>query len=183
MSTTTTVTQSSVPAEKQLQYGDSAVRFLLESLEHAVESVHGPVSAEWRSVAQWLADHNLELNDLAARFEAKRLPAKIQQTVARLGGPAAFNRHVSGRQLCEGFRDHAKAKYGLLAGVVLRSWGIRKTRDIGTMVYELIEQGRLQRQPDDSIDDFNDVYDFRATFERDYHIDTQQAPTAGSAKE
>jgi uncharacterized repeat protein (TIGR04138 family) len=71
-------------------------------------------------------------------------------------------RHVSGQTLCEGLRRMAVERYGRLAMLVLRSWGIRSTRDFGEIVYTLIDYEWMSAQPTDSIDDFNEVYDFQA---------------------
>lgn len=73
-------------------------------------------------------------------------------------------RHVSGQTLCEGLRRMALDKYGRLAPLVLKSWGIRTTRDFGEIVYTLIDYEWMSAQPSDSIDDFNDVYDFQTAF-------------------
>ena len=73
--------------------------------------------------------------------------------------------HVSGQTLCEGLRRMAIEKYGRLAKLVLQSWGLRTTRDFGEIVYILIANEWMTAQPVDSIDDFNDVYDFRTAFQ------------------
>jgi len=73
-------------------------------------------------------------------------------------------RHVSGQTLCEGLRRMAAERYGRLALLVLRSWGIQTTRDFGEIVYTLIDYEWMNAQPADSIDDFNEVYDFQAAF-------------------
>ena len=46
-----------------------------------------------------------------------------------------FDRHVTGQQLCMGLRDYAIEKYGYLAHLVLKHWGIHKTDDFGTIVF------------------------------------------------
>jgi len=73
-------------------------------------------------------------------------------------------RHVSGQTLCEGLRKMALEKYGQLALLVLRSWGVKTTRDFGAIVYTLIDYEWMSAQPSDSIDDFNAVYDFQTAF-------------------
>jgi uncharacterized repeat protein (TIGR04138 family) len=72
--------------------------------------------------------------------------------------------HVSGQTLCDGLRRMALEKYGRLAWLVLHSWNLHSTRDFGEIVYTLIENEWMSAQPTDSIDDFNAVYDFQATF-------------------
>ena len=77
-------------------------------------------------------------------------------------------RHISGRELAEGCRDLAIERWGLMARSVLEYWGIRSTRDLGAIVFALVECGVLVKQENDSLDDFDRVFDFTATFEQDY---------------
>ncbi|MCS7033149.1 MAG: hypothetical protein NZ561_04035 [Phycisphaerae bacterium] len=94
-------------------------------------------------------------------------------TAERHHGPRSSpdqNRHVTGQQLCEGLRDYALQKYGMLAGTVLRRWGLRSTLDFGRIVYALIDAGFFGKTDTDSIEDFRDVYDFRAAFDGAYKI-------------
>jgi uncharacterized repeat protein (TIGR04138 family) len=77
-------------------------------------------------------------------------------------------KHVSGQTLCEGLRQMAVEKYGHMALLVLSSWGLETTRDFGEIVYTLIDNEWMSAQPTDSIDDFNDVYDFQATFREQF---------------
>ena len=76
-------------------------------------------------------------------------------------------RHVTGRELCEGVRLLALANYGLLAMAVLNQWGVRTTSDLGEIVYNLIGSGDLEQSPSDSRADFDNVYDFEAALRRD----------------
>ncbi|GAI43197.1 unnamed protein product, partial [marine sediment metagenome] len=55
-------------------------------------------------------------------------------------------------------------KWGRLAMLVLNTWGIKTTRDFGEIVYLMIKHKWMNAQPTDSIDDFNDVYDFKTAF-------------------
>ncbi len=77
-------------------------------------------------------------------------------------------RHVTGAELAEACRTLALEQYGLLARTVLEHWGIATTADIGAVVYALIDAGLLVRQPDDRLEDFEDVYAFEEAFERGY---------------
>jgi uncharacterized repeat protein (TIGR04138 family) len=77
-------------------------------------------------------------------------------------------RHISGRELAEGCRDLALERWGLMARTVLEYWGIHSTRDLGALVFALVECGVLVRQEHDSLDDFDDVFDFHSAFDRDY---------------
>jgi uncharacterized repeat protein (TIGR04138 family) len=77
-------------------------------------------------------------------------------------------RHVSGQTLCEGMKELAIEKWGRLAMLVLHTWGVKTTRDFGEIVFTLIEYKWMSAQPTDSIDDFNDVYDFKTVFKDEF---------------
>ena len=72
--------------------------------------------------------------------------------------------HVNGTALCEGLRKLAVEKWGRLAMLVLNTWGVKTTRDFGEIVYLMIKHKWMSAQPTDSINDFNDVYDFKTIF-------------------
>jgi len=77
-------------------------------------------------------------------------------------------RHVSGAQLCEGLRQLALEHWGLLATSVLARWHVHSTRDFGEIVFLLIEHDYLQKQPEDCIEDFDNIYDFGQAFSHDF---------------
>jgi uncharacterized repeat protein (TIGR04138 family) len=77
---------------------------------------------------------------------------------------AAVPDHITGQILCEGLRKLAIQKWGRLAMLVLSSWNLKTTRDFGEIVYLMIKHRWMSDQPTDSINDFNDVYDFKTAF-------------------
>ncbi|MBN1846174.1 MAG: hypothetical protein JW810_10860 [Sedimentisphaerales bacterium] len=79
-------------------------------------------------------------------------------------------RHVSGRQLCEALLELARNRWGLMAFSVLHNWNIRGTRDFGEIVFLLVDHGWMQKQPTDSIDDFDKVFDFAQLLQGDFSI-------------
>jgi len=79
-------------------------------------------------------------------------------------------RHVSGQELCWALRQLAHQQYGLMAKLVLESWGICSTSDFGAIVYNLIEIGKLTKSEHDRREDFDNVYDFYQALVRDYAI-------------
>ena len=95
-------------------------------------------------------------------------PAAVRFVYEGLGYTAkkitAEPSHVSGRVLCEGLKALAAEKWGRLAMLVLNTGGIKTTRDFGEIVYLMIKYKWMSAQPTDSIDDFNDVYDFQTVF-------------------
>lgn len=76
-------------------------------------------------------------------------------------------RHVSGQQLCEAARLYGLQQYGYLAPTVLATWGIRRTADIGEIVFNMIEIGQMRKTRSDRREDFHDVYAFGEAFARD----------------
>jgi uncharacterized repeat protein (TIGR04138 family) len=98
---------------------------------------------------------------------------RCRESNSKMQMEAPPNRHVSGQQLCEGLRELALAKWGRMARTVLRRWNITSTLDFGRIVYSLIEAGQMQKVEDDSLDDFKNVYDFKAAFETEYRIPGQ----------
>ena len=72
--------------------------------------------------------------------------------------------HVTGVQLALGLRDYAINQYGALAGRVLSHWGINQTQDFGNIVFSMIEKKLLSKTEEDSLLDFDAVYDFKAAF-------------------
>ncbi len=72
--------------------------------------------------------------------------------------------HITGQDLCYGLKRLAMKKWGRLAMLVLNSWNVKTTRDFGEIVYLMIKHRWMSAKPTDSIDDFNDVFDFKTTF-------------------
>jgi uncharacterized repeat protein (TIGR04138 family) len=166
------------------RYPLEAFDFLREGLAHAVQKVHGQPSRIEQVVQQWMARNDVDLEQLDRMYESGELPSHIQNLVDKLGGPAALNRHVSGQQLCTGIRDMALERWGLMASIVLRHWHINVTEDFGRMVFALVDSGHLQKRPEDNLDDFKKVYDFRGAFELGYEIRLRKdLDQKGAAKE
>lgn len=98
-------------------------------------------------------------------------------TAERVFGPledSNANRHVNGRQLCQGLRDFALKQWGPMAPLVLERWGIVSTLDFGFIVFQLIEAGVFHRQKSDTLTDFRDVYDFETAFDCALQMDSSR---------
>ena len=74
-------------------------------------------------------------------------------------------RHITGQQLSCGLRDFAVRRYGVMARAVLRHWNINRTEDFGRIVFAMVEDGIMRKTPQDSIHDFDHVYDMNDVFE------------------
>jgi uncharacterized repeat protein (TIGR04138 family) len=74
----------------------------------------------------------------------------LDRVVSRLPKP----RHVSGQELLAGAVELARDQYGPLAHTVLREWGLATSRDVGRVVFHLVEASLLGREPTDRLEDF-----------------------------
>ncbi len=70
------------------------------------------------------------------------------------------HRHLTARELVDGMLDLATQRYGLLAELVLREWGLKRAEDVGRITFALIEVGVFSKQPSDRLEDFSSGPDF-----------------------
>jgi len=166
-------------------YSLDAFQFLHQGLEYTVRKTHGPLAPGLSELVEWLHAQGHEPVDLEGLAATGSVPKQTEALIEELGGAAEvarrLNRHVGGKQLCWGLRDLALKQWGLMATSVLHHWGIRSTKDFGRMVFALVNSGMLQKQPHDSIADFDDVYDFEEAFDRSYR--PKPKPRSGQTKE
>jgi uncharacterized repeat protein (TIGR04138 family) len=90
--------------------------------------------------------------------------AALNHVLERLPEP----RHISGAELAGGVRDLALDRFGPMARSVLEHWGVQETRDVGRIVFALVEFNVLIKQDEDSLADFADVFDFDEAFQTQY---------------
>lgn len=83
---------------------------------------------------------------------------------------SAEPQHISGQILCEGLKGLAMSKWGRLSKLVLNNWNIKNTRDFGEIVYLLIEHEWMSAQPTDTIEDFDDVFNFQTAFKNSFNF-------------
>lgn len=108
-------------------------------------------------------------------YEFIREALAYAQDVLEMGGKidsgsGEAEQHLTGQELCEAVRRLALDQFGLMARTVLNNWGIHSTRDIGDIVYNLIELGVMRKSRHDRREDFYDVYDFEEAFDRSFEI-------------
>jgi uncharacterized repeat protein (TIGR04138 family) len=151
-------------------YPLDAYLFVQDCVGGAAEKVHGRLSEEQIVVARWMSEHEIAPDQLLEMARLGQLPAEVAAALEQGGGPERMNRHVTGQQLCWAIRDIALERWGLMARGVLARWSIRRTEDIGAIIFALVENDWLQKQPTDSIDDFNSVFDFDEAFDHSYQI-------------
>ncbi|MDR0704815.1 MAG: hypothetical protein LBF88_07485 [Planctomycetaceae bacterium] len=117
---------------------------------------------------------HVEKNESVLESSEKR-SGKTENTEPDQTIDADQSNHITGQELCQAARDYAIIQYGFLAKTVLDSIGIRKTDDIGEIVYNLISIGQMRKTPQDSRDDFHNVFDFETAFGKTYQIYSDNA--------
>ncbi|RME36334.1 MAG: hypothetical protein D6788_11810 [Planctomycetota bacterium] len=167
---------------KLRHYPEEAFLFVREGLSFAAEQVHGPETEAHRLLQQFLAQNDMDWDDLIRQYHTGNLPEPVREVIDAAGGCENLNRHVSGRELCWALRDYALKRWGLLARTVLESWNIRSTEDFGRIVFGFIEFDMMRKQEGDSIEDFIDVYRFDEVFEEPYRRQLLEGSTNGKQK-
>lgn len=80
--------------------------------------------------------------------------------------------HVSGAELIRGACELAVIEFGMMAPVVFRQWNIRKTDDMGNIVFNLIRGERLSKSDRDEPDDFHELFDIEQTLRDGFELTT-----------
>lgn len=128
---------------------------------------HDNSPPDWSAIrrrAKGLSPRAFEFVREGLGYTATSIHGPLTQSQQPLPMAVLRSRHITGQQLCEGLRQLAVKRYGMLAGVVLRRWGLRGTDDFGVVVYKLIDDGDLRPNADDRFEDFVDVFDFEEAF-------------------
>ncbi len=157
------------------KYPPDAYHFVQEGLTYTVQEIHGALNEAQQIIHQFMFDNGLDLDDLEGMQINGQLPEEIGELVEQAGGYEELNRHVSGQKLCWGLRNYALHRWGALASAVLGHWNIRRTRDFGEIVFALVRNDFLQKQPQDKIDDFDEVFRFTDALDDAFRIDLDRS--------
>ncbi len=104
----------------------------------------------------------------AFRFVFEGLSATIEKLRQEQADADESPRHISGQEFALGLAQLAMKRWGRLAAMVLEYWGVNTTRDLGEIVYLMIQNEWMTSQETDCIEDFDGVYDFKKVFEDNY---------------
>lgn len=99
----------------------------------------------------------------AFKFVADAVPT-IAAELAEQDKGHRGRRHITGKELCMGLRKLLLREYGRMAIDVLNAWHVTQSIDFGEIVYGLVDAGVLSVSPEDSREDFIDVFDFNEAF-------------------
>lgn len=105
----------------------------------------------------WTADNFADILKEDDRYD----PRAYSLVLAVVEG---IHEHVTGMELLERFRDFTLDEFGPMSYAVLSDWGVKSCSDVGEIVFNLVESGRLGKTERDSRADFIGGYDFQETF-------------------
>lgn len=80
------------------------------------------------------------------------------------------NKHMSGEDILDEFKERALDQYGPMTYTVLTEWGIRCTEDIGEIMFNLADGHRVSKDDDDKPEVFAGGYDFKEIFLGPYQV-------------
>lgn len=73
-------------------------------------------------------------------------------------------RHVTPAELIDGVRLYALREFGPMVPSVLDYWRVKNCGDVGEMVFNLIRAGVFGKNETDTIEDFQNGFDFHEAF-------------------
>jgi uncharacterized repeat protein (TIGR04138 family) len=106
-------------------------------------------------------DQRYHLNAYRFIYEA------LEHSLSHMGK----RRHITGKELLDAVRKLGIDKFGFLAKTVFENWGVKKTRDFGEIVFNLVNSGLMGKTPEDSVEDFDGIFDFEEVFEKNFSFE------------
>lgn len=97
-------------------------------------------------------------------FVREGLDHTVKELRKKDSGRTGRSFHVTGPELLEGLRVYALEQYGPMAKTVLNTWGVKRCRDFGDIVFNLIEYSVFSKTESDRREDFTDLYGFDEAF-------------------
>lgn len=94
----------------------------------------------------------------------------VQDEMKKQGNIKEGPNHITGKQLAIGCRDFALQEFGMMAGTVLKSWGISRTDDFGEIVYNLIGVELMTKNDTDRKEDFHNVYNLQKELSQEFQF-------------
>ena len=91
----------------------------------------------------------------------------LLDVIHALGGPEG-DRHMDAAAIMDEFKEAALDQFGPMTYRVLAEWGLSRCEDLGEMMFNLADSGRVHRDPDDGKESFIGGYDFEEAFLNPY---------------
>ena len=96
-----------------------------------------------------------------------RISLRAITDIHALSGPE-HDKHMDAYAIMDEFKETALDQFGPMTYRVLTEWGLSCCEDLGEMMFNLADSGRVQRDPDDEKSSFIGGYDFEETFLNPY---------------
>ena len=93
-------------------------------------------------------------------FVRRGLDHTVNDLRKREPARSGTSRHVTPVELVQGLRVYALEQFGPMTKTVLHAWGVRRGRDFGEIVFNLIEHKVFSKTDTDRREDFDGVYEF-----------------------
>ena len=106
------------------------------------------------------SDSFADITGKDSRYDA-RAYALLMDCVHFLGKERG---HMSSYDVMLEFKERALDQYGPMSYTVLTEWGVSATEDIGEMMFNLSEAGRVAKDDEDTPESFLGGYDFKEAF-------------------
>ncbi len=98
------------------------------------------------------------------RARDRRYDARAYTLLATAFQAACREGNAAAEDILEEFKETALDQFGPMAYHVLGAWGVHECMDIGEMMMNLVESGRIGENENDNYEDFRCGYDFKVAF-------------------
>ena len=129
---------------------------------------------DFNEVVARICAENRRFHPDAYQFVRESLDYTFQTLQER--GEMEKRGHISGKTLLEGLRAYALDQYGPMTRTVLDFWGVESCRDVGQVVFDVVNYGVLGKTDQDRLEDFDEGYDFEDAFEKPFWPDSVEKP-------
>ncbi len=123
---------------------------------------------DFDSVVSIILKEDPRFNRRAYHFVRHGLDHTVKELRKKDAARTGKSFHVSGPELLEGLRAYALDQFGPLAKTVLNDWQVKRCRDFGDIVFNLIEYNVFSKSSSDQREDFSDIYTFDEAFVRPF---------------
>jgi len=130
---------------------------------------------EFAEIVSLICKEDARFEKKAYEFVRSGLDHTVKELRKKESTKAERSRHVSGPELLHGMRVYALDQYGPLTKTVLNAWGVKRCRDIGDIVFNLIEYNVFSKTESDRPEDFADVYTFDEAFVKPFQPGKRRA--------
>jgi uncharacterized repeat protein (TIGR04138 family) len=123
---------------------------------------------EFAEIVSLICKEDARFDKKAYEFVRQGLDHTVKELRKKELSKAERSRHVSGPELLQGIRIFGLDQYGPLTKTVLNAWGVKRCRDFGDIVFNLIEYNVFSKTESDRPEDFTDIYTFEEAFVKPY---------------